>query len=319
MTWERDPLWAKARLYFEQAFREPRDDPRFGLWCSLALEFLGRAALASVSPTLLAEPDRNHRYLLHALNRGTGERKSIRTVQVFALCRELFGQFSDADLKVALALVNRRNDELHSGNDAFGEYPSKYWLTGFYRACYSLASAMGETLDGLFGKEEAKAAIQILDDTKSEVRKRVEDAIAAHRRAFEEKTETDRRAAAEAAEKDGAKLAYEKHHRVKCPSCSSVATVQGETYGQGVVTHEDDEIKVQQPVSPRSFACQACGLKLEGYAELDAAQLGGQYTRTICYSPEDYYGLVDAEHFDPSEYMEQYLADLAMEYGYENE
>src|ERR1700733_8056848 len=38
MSWERDPLWAKARLYFEHAFREPRDDPRFGLWCSLGLE-----------------------------------------------------------------------------------------------------------------------------------------------------------------------------------------------------------------------------------------------------------------------------------------
>src|SRR5713101_2698481 len=40
MSWERDPLWAKARLYFERAFELPRDDPRFGLWCSLALELL---------------------------------------------------------------------------------------------------------------------------------------------------------------------------------------------------------------------------------------------------------------------------------------
>lgn len=83
------------------------------------------------------------------------------------------------------------------------------------------------------------------------------------------------------------------------------------------MTHEDNEIKVQQPVSPRSFACQACGLKLEGYAELDAAQLGGQYTRTKHYSPEDYYGLVDAEHFDPSNYVERYLEDLASEYDNE--
>src|SRR5713226_5553634 len=92
MSWERDPLWAKARLYFERAFEVPRDDPRFGLWCSLALELLARAALASVSPTLLAEPDREHKFLLHALNRGSQKtpRRSIGTAQVFDLCKTLF-------------------------------------------------------------------------------------------------------------------------------------------------------------------------------------------------------------------------------------
>ncbi len=130
MSWEHDPLWAKSRLYFEHAFRESREDPRFGLWCSLALELLGRAALASVSPTLLAEPDREHKYLLHALNRGSGDRRSIKAVQVFALCRKLFPVFSDEDLKAAIALINRRNDELHSGSAAFDEYPSKYMADG---------------------------------------------------------------------------------------------------------------------------------------------------------------------------------------------
>jgi hypothetical protein len=58
MSWERDPLWAKTKLFFERAFNEPREDPIFGLWCSLGLELLGRAALSSISPTLLAEPDK---------------------------------------------------------------------------------------------------------------------------------------------------------------------------------------------------------------------------------------------------------------------
>lgn len=319
MSWERDPLWAKSRLYFEYAFHEPREGPRFGLWCSLALELLGRAALASVSPTLLAEPDREHKYLLHALNRGSGDRRSVKAVQVFALCRKLFPEFSDDDLKAAIALINRRNDELHSGSAAFDEYPSKYWLTGFYRACHSLVTAMGQSLNELFGKEEAEVASRILDETKSEVRKRVEDSIAAHRKSFEGRTTTEQQAAAETAEKQSAQLAYERHHRVKCPSCGSVATVQGEPYGEGVVIHEDDEIKVQRPVSPRSFQCSACGLALNGYAELDAVQLGGQYTRTTYYSPEDYYGLVDAENVDLSEHVERYLANLARESEYDNE
>src|SRR5713226_336085 len=130
MTWERDPLWAKSKLFLERAFAESSDDSLFGLWCSLGLELLARAALASVSPTLLAEPDQEHRFLLHALNRGSERtpRRSIGTGQVFSLCRTLFDDFSETDLKAALALVNRRNDELHSGAAAFDEYPPKYWL-----------------------------------------------------------------------------------------------------------------------------------------------------------------------------------------------
>lgn len=88
MTWERDSLSAKAVLFFGRAFAEDPDDPLFGLWCSLGLELLARSALASVSPTLLAEPDRDHRYLLHALKRAdaTIQPQSIGATQVYSRC-----------------------------------------------------------------------------------------------------------------------------------------------------------------------------------------------------------------------------------------
>ena len=38
MSWEREPLLTKAKLFFERAFNESRDEPLFGLWCSLGLE-----------------------------------------------------------------------------------------------------------------------------------------------------------------------------------------------------------------------------------------------------------------------------------------
>lgn len=323
MSWERDPLWAKARLYFERAFEESRDDPRFGLWCSLGLELLARAALASVSPTLLAEPDREHKFLLQALNRGSEKepRKSIGTAQVFSLCRTLFIQFTENDRTAAIALVNRRNDELHSGNSAFEEFRPKHWLASFYRVCRSLTDAMGESLESLFGEDEAKVARQILDETQTEVKQRVQSLIAAHRKVFEGKSADEQKAAAEAAEKEGQQLAHKRHHRVACPACNCVATVQGEPFGREHVTHEEDCIKVRQAVSPRSFACSACGLKLQGYAELEVAQLGGQYTRTTESSPEEYYGLIDPENFDPSEYMDMdaYMEDLRAEAAWDNE
>src|SRR6266849_6178734 len=102
MSWEKEPLWAKARLFCERAFEEPREDPLFGLWCSLGLELLARAAIASVNPALLAEPDPDHKNLLQALNlvsAGGGLRKSLGIARVLNLCRTLFPKFSEDDRK----------------------------------------------------------------------------------------------------------------------------------------------------------------------------------------------------------------------------
>lgn len=316
MSWERDPLWAKARLFFERAFGEPRDDPAFGLWCSLGLELLACAALASISPTLLAEPDNEHKYLLHALNRGSERtpRKSIRAAQALNLCRTLFPGFSEDDLKVSLALINRRNEDLHSGAAAFEEYPPRQWLAGFYRACRSLSGAMGESLVTLFGEDEAKVATGMLLENQSDVRQHVMGSIAARRKVFQERPGEEQETAKRKAEELGLQLATQRHHRVTCPACQCVATMQGTPFGEEHVTHSDGKIVVRRPVSPTSFACSACGLKLQGYAELDAASLGGQYTRRTTFSPEEYYGLVDPEN------LEEYLEELRSgEEEYDNE
>ena len=39
MSWERDPLWAKAKLFFERAFEESPEDSLFGLWASMDSSF----------------------------------------------------------------------------------------------------------------------------------------------------------------------------------------------------------------------------------------------------------------------------------------
>jgi transcription elongation factor Elf1 len=323
MSWERDPLVTKSKLFFERAFNEQSESPLFGLWCSMGLELLARAALASISPTLLAEPVNDHRFLLHALNRGSAKvpRRSIKAAQVLGLCSELVEGFSGEDFTSAMALVNRRNDELHTGAAAFDEYPSKIWLSGFYRACNTLAKAIGETLEGLFGEEQAKIASEILGSTEEEVKKRVLDLVSKFQKSFEAKSAGEKEAAKKSAEKETGVLVHRRHHKVTCPACGSDATVEGQIFGPERVTHDSDMIVVRQSVSPHSFACSACGLKLESYGELHVVGLGGQYTRTNTFSPEDYYGLIDPETADLSEYMDKYLQDYFddMAAGYDNE
>lgn len=301
MAWDRDSLWAKACVYIERAFNESKGDPLFGLWAALGLELLARSAVSHVSPTLLAEPDREQKQLLHALGRGSERvpKKSLGSAQVLQLCSTLFDQFTDEHQKASMAIINRRNEELHTGSSAFDEYPSSQWFSGFCRSCKALCECQGKDLAELFGDEEAENAKQLLAQERSKVEDTVKSSIAAHKRVFDAKPPEDQASAKTAAAKLATRLSWEGHHRADCPACSSAASVSGVLYGKEQVSHDDGEIVVRQPVSPRNFECSACGLKLSGYAQLEVAGMGGRHTRTSRYTPEDYFGLVDPDNFEP--------------------
>lgn len=312
MSWEKDPLWSKARLFFERAFRDQHDPPVFGLWCSLGLELLARAALASVSPTLLAAPDKDHKNLLFALNRGAGPGRSLGMFEAIDLCQRLFKEFfTPEDATAARLLINLRNEELHSGSAAFETVSPDKWLPGFYRACKNLCKAMHYTLEDLLNEAEAEAAEEMLVEIEREVIGRVKAAIATSSRSFKNRTVDERDEFAATAEAKVAELVFQQHHRVACPACGSAATVEGEPFGPERVENREDEIVVRRSVVPRKFTCIACGLALKGYAELSVAELGGYYTRTSRFCPEEFY------NFDPRDYADIYPHDDRDEYDNE--
>lgn len=322
MSWERDPLWSKARLYCERGFTFPREDPQFGFWCALGLELLARAALASVSPTLLADPVKNHRNLLYALGLGTEQNsrnsRSIPTSMVFKLCKILFQEFTDDNFKVAMALVNRRNEELHSGAAAFEEYPCKYWLNGFYACCNVLTAVLNESLDQLFGTAEADIAREALENLEEETVRLIKNRITTHKSLFLAWSDFEQEEAKTKADLLGSELSHKMHHRVICPACECTATVQGDAFGPKIVTPENDVITVRQAVAPRKFSCPACSLKFLGHAELKAAGLSEPYTRTVRHLPEEYYGLIDPDDPDAIQaLMDDYFSDMAI--AYDNE
>ena len=55
---ERDALYAKSQVYIRRGLRAQgeKDTEEYQLWASLALELLGKAALAKVHPALVADP-----------------------------------------------------------------------------------------------------------------------------------------------------------------------------------------------------------------------------------------------------------------------
>lgn len=266
----------------------------------MGLELLARSAIAKVSPTLLAEPDREHKNLLHALGLGFAKspRKSIATINVLSLCQSLITDFTDANFKIASAVINRRNEEVHSGAAAFEEYPTQQWIAGLYQCCQILCEFQGESLNSLYGEEIAKEAEFILAEVEESVIGKTKDLIAAHSKVFEGKGLKKKEELKLDAQKNGERLTYRGHHRVECPSCKCTATVFGETYGKQNVKNNEDEIIVRQSVLPTKFSCTACELNLNGYTSLKAAGIGNHYTRRNKYSPEEYYDMINPDDFD---------------------
>lgn len=295
MSWDKDSLWTKSKLYFERSFDVDRTDDVFGLWCAMGLELLSRSTIAYFSPMLLADPDKEQRHLLTALGlaSSTAQSKSIPTNQVLRLCKELIPEFTDDELSIARALAGRRNEELHSGAAAFVEYKHQAWIGGFYKCCKVLAEAQDESLTSLLGQEEAQTAEKIIEEVNSEVTSKVKGKIAAYAKVFGEKDPEERDNLKLASEKKGAALSLQQHHRVECPACKCVATVQGDRYGREQIENKENEIIVRQTVIPTKFLCEACGLKLNGYGELIAANIADHFTHRVHHTPEEFYELVD--------------------------
>jgi len=261
----------------------------------MGLELLARSTIAHFSPTLLAEPDRDHKNLLHALDLGSAkiQKKTITTNQVLTLCKILIPEFTDELLTVASAITARRNEEVHSGTAAFSEYPAQKWLGGFYKCCKILCEQQKETLDTLFGKEESDAANKILGEIEEKDLASTKALISAHKKVFESNEKDEKLRLISEAEKQGELLSHQRHHRIACPACGCAATVKGDLYGRVQIEHVDNEIITRQSVIPTEFNCKACGLKLSGYGKLKAGDVAEHFTHRVHYTPEEYYDLID--------------------------
>ena len=185
---------------------------------------------------MLAQPDNEQKNLLHVVHKESELLfpKSITATLVFESVQTNVSEFSEEDRKVALALLNRRNAELHSGAAAFEEYRSSQWLAGFYHACRSLTTVLEESLEDLFGEQEAKFAEEMLAENRDNIKKEVLSAIAAHKKVFEAKQPDEQEAAKVEAEELGQELSTQRHHRVTCPACGCIATVQGRPLGRNM-------------------------------------------------------------------------------------
>jgi hypothetical protein len=306
--WSKESLFAKAQLYAEVMFENQDNNWQFGLWSAFVVEMLVRAAVANVSPVLLAD-SKDWNNLLHALDKPTKKQKfvakSASITELIQRVEDLIDGFTREHSNFCASQVARRNSEVHSGNMPFENLGTSSWLPSFFTVSQILANEIGESLESLFGNEVAEQAKEEISALKDDTANTVKGTITAHKTVWRDKTPEEQEQARQQA--DTVSLRHY-GHRVNCPACGSTALLQGKAAGEAKKEVSDDGIIERQVMRPEKFQCVACGLRINGYSKLRAANLGDTYISTSHYDAIEYFEV------DLDEHIRDMMADDNNEY-----
>lgn len=294
--WSSDALLSKAVVYADKMHGHSADDWEFGFWSALGLELLARAALAHISPTLLAD-GKDWQSIHYALGGRAIEKKfkptSIGTARTLDILHRLLPDFRKELHDFAGQHIGRRNAELHSAEEVFAGLRSSLWLPEFYAACEVLLKSMDKGLSDMF--PDAQGATEMIASLQDVAAKSVQKDINSHHNVWENSSEKER---ADAVAQATAWATRQRGHRVECPACGSPGLVIGTAHG--TVSTDVDEITIheRQPMLPAEFRCIACKLRIVGFSKLKACGLGDVFTATSSYDVAEYFELYTQEELD---------------------
>lgn len=294
--WNSETLYAKALLYMGQMESSIVDEWQYGLWSALCLELLSRAALAHISPILLADLN-NWRNINYALGKAITAKKfspaSIPTKEVLSRLTELVPEFTEEVAGFCSKHVGRRNAELHTGETVFTELGTSEWLPRFYQACKLLLKSMNKSLnDFVTDSEQANSMIESLIDAAA---KAVTKDINAHALVWNNKSAEERE---EAILQATLWATRQSGHKVECPACKSPSLLQGSPRGAVSTKISEDEMIQRQSMLPSSFECIACKLKISGFSKLSSCGLGDAFSAKTTYTAAEFFGLYTEEDME---------------------
>ena len=209
--------------------------------------------------------------------------------------KSLFDNFTREMETSCISYIEKRNSELHSGLLSFDDIDSSTWEPMFYLICKTLLEEMNETLESLFGEAIAEEAEECIQAREDENIKLVKELIKKYKKKWKAKEKQEQNELSKQAKLTSTR---DIGHRVDCPSCNSIALIEGKTIGLPISeVIEEEGIRVKQNMQPSSLKCSACGLKIIGYSKLLMCNLGGSYTSTKIHDPIDYFNIDIAEEY----------------------
>ena len=131
-------LHAKSKVYIGRALRskDAGEFDEYQLWASLALELLGKAALAKLHPCLDVDPSNwQSLFIAAGIDNEATDVKTITAKTLFERLGHLVPWFDKAVQKFCEDITQRRNSELHSGALPFRTMNLEAWEERDWHAC----------------------------------------------------------------------------------------------------------------------------------------------------------------------------------------
>ena len=296
-SWEANSLFNKAKLYVDEMEEFDTKDWKYGLFSTFVLEFLARATLSHVSPTLLADSKNSWQHIYYALGRQPTINKyiprSISINEVFDRIGNIFSDFTQENKGFCVQHIDRRNSELHSGALAFAPCETSEWIAKYYRASGILLNLMDKEISDFFG--DSPKPLQLIESMETNVIEEVNQLVSAHKRVWTTKPDDER---------EGlillGRVRANRHqgHLIPCPACNATALLSGDPSGPVTKEINSDVIVERQSIVPVQFQCYACDLRISGLSRLNACGLGEPFTMTTDYSAADYFGLYTEDEIE---------------------
>ncbi|WP_198961992.1 hypothetical protein [Pseudonocardia sp. MH-G8] len=268
----------KAKLFINHAMdNEPRSFEEQALWASLALELLGKAALARTSPVLIAEPNEEGVNLLMATGLVDADSRfiSVRAATIYKRCGRAFKPFNSAE---ALRITAARNEYLHGGGIGFTGLPPEIWWARFWAQAAILVNACDSDIDDFVGSERVDLVEEHLARNQKNIEHRAEMLMerAKQRLAQYETGTLPARLAAEWSSPTTLQAYLAHHATAGCPACGSIGILEGDVVESSRLRHEqiaedDFDTWAEISVSAEYFSCEHCKLVLDSYELLEAA------------------------------------------------
>ncbi|QRP47406.1 hypothetical protein [Amycolatopsis sp. FDAARGOS 1241] len=294
--YDHEALWMKAKLFINRAMDddEARAFDEKSLWAALALELLAKAALARVSPLLIAEPTEDGSNLLIAsqLIKGDARFTSVRSWTLFIRCQKAFKPFSQAE---ATAITNARNEYLHSSGVGFTAIPQSVWWPKFWAQATILIGALDKEIEDFVGLDRSGIVERHLEQNSRNVENRTIALIERAKQRLHQHREGTLPAKVAAEFKPGSDNGADLRFRAleTCPACGSDGWLEGEEIDDTHIEYSNDtehsvpEAFVTHTIQAEFFSCPTCQLRLDGIELIEQAGLPSTFD--VDGDPSDLY------------------------------
>ena len=267
---------------------QPRHGPQPGrsfdeqaLWASAALELLAKAALARVSPLLIAEPTEEGLNILIAtgLVQGNAQFTSVSASTVFRRCERAFKPVSAAE---AMKFAAARNEYLHGSGTGFMAIPPQAWWPRYWSLAVTLITAQDRDVEDLVAQARTSVVEAHLARNAKNIEHRTEALIERARQRLAQYRAGTLPARIQAEWRSGSDLFTELpcYATQECPACGGDGVVEGDEGEQLSFEYHYDledgspigaEARLEVPVM-RS-CCEICHLVLDDYELIKQAGL----------------------------------------------